>query len=48
MKKAIISTDAGGLMEPLNKDCAEIIKNDNEIEISLYNSMKNLYLLGKS
>ena len=42
MKKAIISTNAGGLIEPLNSECAIIIDRDF-LEENLYNSMEKLY-----
>ena len=42
MKKAIIATNSGGLVEPLNKECAIIIERENLVE-NLYNSMEKLY-----
>ena len=43
MKKCIISSNSGGLIEPLNNDCAIIINKDN-LEPELYNAMKKAYL----
>lgn len=41
MKKAIISTNSGGLIEPLNDECAIIIERNNIVE-NLYKAMKKV------
>ena len=42
MKKTIISTNAGGLVEPLNCNCSVIIDRNN-LQDNLYNAMEKVY-----
>lgn len=44
MKKGIIATKSGGLVEPLNEECAILIENNRELSNNLYHAMaKVLY-----
>lgn len=42
MKKAVISSISGGLVEPLTEECAIFIDKENNIIENLYNAMKKI------
>lgn len=42
MKKAVISTISGGLVEPLSKECAIFIEKENNVIDNIYNAMKQI------
>ena len=42
MKKAVISTISGGLVEPLSEDCAIFIEKENNVIDNIYNAMKQI------
>lgn len=42
MKKAVISTISGGLVEPLSEDCAIFIEKENNVIENIYNAMKQI------
>lgn len=43
MRKAIIATKSGGLIEPLNYECSIIIEKEQDLVENLYCAMKDLY-----
>ena len=42
MKKAVISTISGGLIEPLSEECAIFIDKENNVIENIYNAMKQI------
>lgn len=42
MKKAVISTISGGLIEPLSEECAIFVNKENNVIENIYNAMKQI------